>query len=163
MIEDVAHHLQTEALARPTHERDSFGRSAFNRFYYAAFLSVSRVLKALDPGWAGIPHKDIPALVRGQIRATLRRGEQKANRVGDRATASECGRAIALCHDLAELMTLGYAVRVAADYQEDVAVDFSDGVDFRLATVPVSTAKQWPRRATAYAESIQRAWSQISE
>lgn len=162
-MEDVGHHLQRETLTRPSDERDSFGRSAFNRFYYAAFLPVSRTLRSLRPEWAGIPHKDIPELLRGKILTALKKGQRQANRVGDRDTAAECARAITLCHELAGIMRTGYAVRVTADYQEDVAVDFSAGVDFRLATVSVSTAKQWPRRATAFAQTIQSVWKQIGE
>ena len=163
-MEDVAHHLQQEALVRLTAaQRDSFARSAFNRFYYAAFLSVSRTLRLLRPEWAGIPHKNIPDLIHGTILTALKKGQRQALRVGDQETAEACGRAISLCHDLADLMKTGYAVRVTADYEADVAVDFSSGIDFRLATVKVSTAKQWPRRATAYAQTIQSAWNQISD
>ena len=163
-MEDVAHHLQMEALVRPTAaQRDSFGRSAFNRYYYAAFLPVNRTLRSLRPEWAGIKHKDIPDLMRGKILTALKKGQQQANRVGDRETAAACARAISLCYELAELMKTGYAVRVTADYEADVAVDFSTGIDFRLATVAVSTAKQWPSRATAYAQTIHSAWKQIGD
>ena len=163
-MEDVAHHLHQEALRRPTEaQRDSFGRSAFNRFYYAAFLPVSKTLRSLRPEWAGIPHKEIPGLMRGKILTALKKGRQQAIRVGDRETAAACARAISLCHELADLMKTGYAVRVTADYEADVAVDFSSGNDFRLATVAVSTAKQWPSRATAYAQTIESAWKQIGD
>ena len=163
-MEDVAHHLQREALVRPTEsQRDSFGRSAFNRFYYAAFLPVSRTLRSLRPEWAGIPHKDIPDLMRGKVLTALKKGKHQANRVGDHETAAACARAMSLCHELADLMKTGYAVRVTADYETDVAVDFSSGIDFRLATVAVSTAKQWPSRATAFAQTIQSAWKQIGD
>lgn len=163
-MEEVAIHLQREATQRTDPlQRDQFGRSAFNRFYYATFIPISKALAALRPEWAGLPHKDVPEVIRGTIIKALKDGQKRANRLGDYETVANCARAISLCHELAGIMESGYAVRVAADYHAEVAVDFATGADFRLVTVPVSIARQWPGRAAAYSETIGNIWRQIGE
>ena len=163
-MEEVAYHLQNEATRRTDPlQRDRFGRSAFNRFYYATFIPISQALAALKPEWTELPHKDVPRVIRGSVIKTFKDGRIRASRLGDFDTAANCARAISLCHDLANIMESGYAVRVTADYHSEVSVDFAAGVDFRLATVPVSVARQWPSRAAAYSVVIRDTWRQIGE
>jgi len=163
-MEEVAIYLQREANQRTdSRQRDQFGRSAFNRLYYATFIPISHTLARLRPEWAGLPHKDVPEVIRGSIIKALKEGKTRANRLGDYDTVTSCSRAISLCYELADMMESGYAIRVTADYHSEVAVDFAAGADFRLATVPVSVARQWPGRATAYAETISNIWRQIGE
>lgn len=162
-MEEVASHLRQEALRRTdVRERDNFGRSAFNRYYYSTFTAVDSALGSLRSEWHGQPHKTIPDLLRGQVMKSLKAGSRLASQVGDQETVSACQKAIALCHQLAQLMELGYATRVTADYKADVQVDFRVGTDFSLASVPVSDAQQWPGRATACTDSIRNAWRQIT-
>ena len=104
-----------------------------------------------------------PTVLRESVIKGLKEGSKRANRVGDYDTVSVCSRAIDYCHQLADLMESGYAIRVTADYNSAVPVDFTSGTDFRLASVPVSAAKQWPGRAVAYVEAISNAWRQINE
>ena len=48
----VGHHLQQEAIRRTSDaEKDVFGRSSYNRYYYAAFLTARSLFVSLDPGW----------------------------------------------------------------------------------------------------------------
>ncbi len=163
-MEEVGNYLQREAIQRTDpHQRDLFGRSAFNRFYYATFIPLSNALAKMKPEWGGLPHKNVPTVLRESVIKGLKEGSKRANRVGDYDTVSVCSRAIDYCHQLADLMESGYAIRVTADYNSAVPVDFTLGTDFRLASVPVSAAKQWPGRAVAYVEAISNAWRQINE
>lgn len=163
-MEEVAIHLQQEATRRhdPRH-RDVFGRSAFNRYYYATFIPISRALASLKDEWNELPHGSVPEVIRGSVIRALKSGKQRANRLGDYATVTSCDRAIAFCHELADIMETGYAVRVTADYHSEVPVDFSSGVDFRLNTVSVSIARQWPSRAAACSEVLTQTWRQIDQ
>lgn len=49
-MEIVGLHLQREAVksGKPAEESDLFGRSAYNRYYYASFLCVRRLLIELE-------------------------------------------------------------------------------------------------------------------
>ena len=75
----VAHHLQTHALALsdPT-ERDLYGRSSYNRYYYAAFLSARQVLAGLRPEWGRIAHATYPELLTGEVVKVLKSGRMRA-------------------------------------------------------------------------------------
>lgn len=162
-MEDVAQHLQREAVTRADPaQRDVFARSAFNRFYYATFIPLSRSLAAMKVQWAELPHKDVPAVLRGAVIRELKQGRQRAQRLGDKETEAMCARAISYCHEVATILEAGYAVRVAADYKMEIRIDFSSGADFRLSNVPVSTARQWPARVLAYVDSISTAMRQLS-
>lgn len=161
-MEEVATYLQREAIHRTdSRQRDDFGRSAFNRFYYATFIPVGIALTSMRPEWSGLPHKDVPKVIRGSIMQSIKRGQKRAHRLGDAETARSCAQAISICHELAKIMELGYAVRVIADYHSDVHVDFTSGSDFRLFSVPVSVARQWPGCAIAYTQTIKHIWKQI--
>lgn len=163
-MEEVGNYLQREAIQRTDpHQRDQFGRSAFNRFYYATFIPLSVALSNMKPEWGRLPHNNVPGVLRESVIKGLKEGVKRANRVGDYDTVNVCSRAINYCHQLANLMESGYAIRVIADYNSAVPVDFTSGEDFRLASVPVSAAKQWPGKAAAYVEAISNAWRQINE
>ncbi|TDM06122.1 MAG: hypothetical protein C4K60_15855 [Ideonella sp. MAG2] len=163
-MEDVAQHLQQEAIKRTDPgQRDEFARSAFNRFYYATFIPLSRSLADMKDQWTELPHKDVPELLRGSLIRELKLGKKRAEKLGDNDTAGLCARAISNCHEVAAIMETGYAVRVAADYKSEVRIDFSSGADFKLSNVPVSIAKQWPKRVEAYVGSISAAMRQLSD
>ncbi|MFP3541518.1 hypothetical protein, partial [Pseudomonas sp. SIMBA_044] len=44
-----------------------YGRSAFNRYYYAAYLSVREMLQSGQPDYAGASHSDLPGLLEGAV------------------------------------------------------------------------------------------------
>ena len=81
-MEKVARHLLDEAMLRETSdEKDVFGRSVFNRYYYATFLNVKEGLSGLKKEWEGnLAHASIPEMLRGQIQSELKRGLAKAKR-----------------------------------------------------------------------------------
>ena len=62
-------------------EADAFGRSAFNRYYYAAFLLAREMFREMYKGPESINHADIPAHLKGRVlRAitTRARAQRKA-------------------------------------------------------------------------------------
>jgi hypothetical protein len=161
-MEIVARHLQNEAQSRSGGaERDEFGRSSFNRYYYATFLLVRSGLAKLRHEWSEIQHAAIPELLRGKVTEELKRGRSRAQRASDSELVTQCNRSIAAAAALAQIMDEGRMTRVTADYEPDVPVDFTTGSDFRLNTVPVSKARNWPSRAKPMLDSIASTWRQI--
>jgi len=158
----VARHLQDEATRRTDQdEKDTFGRSAFNRYYYATFLNVKNALGLFRQEWNSMPHGDVPGVLRGTVRKELNKGRIRAQKTTDQETISACNRAVAATDALAEIMEEGYATRVAADYRPDLRIDFSDKHDFELNTIHVNRASEWPDRARGLITTITTAWKQI--
>lgn len=162
-MEIVAQHLQREAFARQTpHERDLFGRSAFNRYYYATFLDVKVRLAKLRPEWGGrIAHRDVPEALRGAVVRELACGRRRAEKADDLEVVYLCQNAKHAARSLAQLMDESRETRVAADYALDIPVLFSTVSNFSLNTVNVQTAQSWPHKARGFMMVIESAWRQI--
>ncbi|MBF4281092.1 hypothetical protein EAY27_28865, partial [Vibrio anguillarum] len=47
---------------------DLLGRSAFNRYYYAAFLTTRETLGYMQSNWKGTAHAEIPNLLEKGLR-----------------------------------------------------------------------------------------------
>lgn len=162
-MEIVAQYLQQEALTRTdVTDRDYFGRSAFNRYYYATFLQVKAGLGSLRTEWATMAHAGIPEVLRGTVQRELKQGRYRAQRASDTEVVALCSRALAAVSALADLMERGYATRVAADYHPEIPVDFSSGPDFKLNTIAVVDARTWPSRARVLVGTITSAWKQVN-
>jgi hypothetical protein len=159
----VGQYLQQEALIQTmATDRDFFGRSAFNRYYYATFLQVKTGLGSLRTEWSTMAHADIPGVLRGTVQRELKQGRMRAQKTADKEVITLCSRALAAVADLADLMEKGYATRVTADYHPEISVDFSSGVDFKLNTIAVGAAKTWPSRAAVLVGAITSAWKQLN-
>ena len=159
----VARHLQEEATRRTdSYEKDTFGRSAFNRYYYATFLSVKNALGSFRAEWNMMPHHDVPGVLRGAVKTELDRARQRAQKLTDHETVTACCKAVAAADALAQIMEEGYATRVTADYRPELRVDFANQYDFVLNTVRVKRASEWPERARVLIATITSAWRQIN-
>jgi uncharacterized protein (UPF0332 family) len=151
--------LQAVKLKAKSIEADLFGRSAFNRYYYAVFYVARSMLSDFSPDWKSVPHASVPQLLVGQVRKDIQRFKQKANKLGDTESVSLCSHAIESLDQLSELLKKGYSVRVAADYDTTVSVEFEEGSNqFSLASTTVSTARNWVQRAVFLTSSVRRAW-----
>ncbi|WP_234731321.1 hypothetical protein [Acidocella facilis] len=159
-MQNVALFLQTKANSCPHDSRDFdlFGRSSFNRYYYAAYLEVRSLLGSLNESWATAQHSSIPKLLNGQIVEQIGRKRQRAAKLGDTAALQICSRAKQSAHDLAALMETAYATRVTADYHPEVIVEAETRGRFRLNLVSVTIAHDWPVKARENGERIKRAW-----
>lgn len=150
----VARYLKDHALTIPgTLDADLFGRSAFNRYYYATYLAVKRKLK---PRLPALPreHAVIPDYLRGLATGQIAQVKRAARRVGDHQLMQRCTYAKLAANELAELLVTGYGIRVIADYDPEVPVDFLGTGCFALNHVSVAEAEAWPRKADAYISSI---------
>ena len=161
-MEVVANHLFQEVLKRTDQaEKNLFGRSAFNRCYYATFLNVHAGLKQLDPKWSELSHKAIPDLLKGSIRKELAKGRDNASKVSDVAVVQLCARAVSAAYDLSDLMKIGYATRVVADYYPEIQISIPAGQECSLNSVGAKDAKSWSIKSAGYVSTIVAAWNQI--
>lgn len=145
-MELVAKHLESEALSRKSPEEiDVFGRTAFNRYYYATFWIVRNAVAKIDPKWSEPTHSDLPNLLEGAFLKLFRKEIKKAGVLGVKVeilTARSNGSA----GGLASLMRHAYALRVQADYKFDAGVT-KEGAVLVLKETKTSEAANWPRKA----------------
>lgn len=159
-MERVALLLQITAIKRRASaaELDLFGRSAYNRYYYAMFLLVREMLTRMNPVWSDNAHAAIPELLVGTVIAKLKQASKRARRIGDNESVDLCSQGVAAAISLADLMKVGYASRVVADYNPEIPIVLSSGDRFTLNTVSINDAHDWPDRARRFTRIILRVW-----
>ena len=163
-VQKVAHHLQVKAVAlEDPVERDLFGRSSYNRYYYATFLSVRAVLAEMRSEWGEMAHASLPEVLTAKVCNTLGKGRKKADKMGDMELVRQCNRAIKAAKELALLMRTSSATRVVADYHPEILISFVHGERFTLNEVGITEAHQWPEKAKAWLVDIQGAWNQLDD
>jgi uncharacterized protein (UPF0332 family) len=157
-MERVALELQRTAIKRrdQVDDFDKFGRSAFNRYYYAVFLTVRDLILEFNPRWAG-SHSSVPDMLRGSVRAEIAKFRSAANKRGNSDQSEAANKAIAAIHSLATLMEEANRLRVTADYNPTIKVEDQGGERFALVSTNITDAHQWPAKAKLYVELIQRA------
>lgn len=163
-MEQVGKALEAQAikLRADAMQADLFGRSAFNRYYYAVFYVAREMLGEFSPNWQSVPHKSVPQLLTGKVREEIQKAKRRASRLGDGESVSLCSHALQSLEQLSDLLTRGYSVRVTADYDPTIAVQFN-GKEFSLASMPVATARNWAQRASFLTSSVRRAWKLAHE
>ena len=153
----VGDQLATWALAQTEDDKkDLFGRSAFNRYYYAAFLSVRQMLGELEPKWQRTAHRNIPDLLKRTLKRKLKSAIDKGilprgegMQVIEKHSKSISG--------LADLLKQAYKVRISADYEPEERIQQTNKV-ISLSDHTLTSAEKWPGRADSYCKAIRRAW-----
>ena len=153
----VGDHLAGEAANRgDATEFDLFSRSAFNRYYYSAFLSVRRVLKLLDPVWATPSHQSMPEVLRGEVLNRLKRQVRNAQKTGQISQTKgdqlfhAAGTAAV---ELSNLLKSARETRRLADYEPEIRV-VRDGSATKLGEWSLEAARNWERRVEAQSNTI---------
>jgi len=147
-MHQVAEHLSLQARALTGDDADAFGRSAFNRYYYATYLSVRELLASLDSSWETQPHSAIPNLLETTVMRLVRDQAKRMSKSGllteakQHSLAKQAGRASS---DIASVLRVAYGVRVVADYRPDQRVGFQHA-EFRLAEHSQTEARKWKMR-----------------
>lgn len=157
MLEIVGNHLVNQALKETTATRiDAYGRSAFNRYYYSAFLVSRKMIFQIDRSRTKLDHDKIPGILRGPI---INKIKNDVKRLKGKDPHGHKYRSVLLSSvrrsagQLADLMAEAYAVRCIADYNpEEIA--YIDGSSLRLSNCSVSRAQHWSSNAELYARSI---------
>lgn len=155
-----------ERLALANNEElnsDLLGRSAFNRFYYSAFLITREMLGKMEGSWKYTMHAEIPNLLRTSIRKKTKRvlERQVAKGLMDRGKSSRLLTEVtAVGSELAELLESAYDARVIADYQPEIQT-VRDGNIIKLKTYKLTTAREWPSRASLLCGKLLKIWGDI--
>ena len=140
--------------------RDLFGRSAYNRFYYAAFLVTREMLGELNPGWKHTPHAEIPVLLGSAIKKPVKSALKKSvrNRVVSKAEERKLLNKLTVSSsELANLLKEAYEIRVIADYKPETRLYVERNI-ISLDGCKLNTATGWSSRASAYCKTIRRVW-----
>ncbi len=162
-MKEVADKLRDWTTSREVRDPELFCRSAFNRYYYSAFLITREMLGALNPTWKGTAHGNIPELlkngvvrqVRNQVRSNERSGiinSAEASRYRERCNSATS--------DLAEMLNRAYSIRVLADYDPEEEITVTHG-EYELDSYTLSAARRWPDRASTYCGKILSVWRDL--
>lgn len=153
-LEDWAHSQSDER------NKDLFARSAFNRYYYAAFLITRDMLGEFKSEWKHTPHKGIPGLLEDALKKPVLDQLKKAVRNG----IINIGEMSKLRQDLqnatselANLLREAYDARIIADYEPEVAIEIKGRV-FSLKSYSLNAASGWANRASGHCKTIRRIW-----
>lgn len=158
-MEVVGQHLEAQAvgrLANPT-EFDLFGRSAFNRYYYATFLLAREMMRTFDPKWRGT-HKDFPRALTEATGKVIKTAKRRAQKVGDKSLEDKCSVGVHHLHELASLLRSAYAARTIADYEPEELMRRDEDGRISLGLIQMSAAKHWPIQARHHIGQIEEAW-----
>jgi hypothetical protein len=145
---DVAEHLSDRARKESGARADAFGRSAFNRYYYASFLSVRELLAEIEPSWSATPHANFPELLQDAVVKQVRREakkQEKAGAISPSSASSLITKAASATSEIASVLRVANQARVAADYKPEIAVVF-DGTGFELGGQTDAAARGWKAR-----------------
>lgn len=123
---------------------DAFGRSAFNRYYYATYLAVRDLLIKFDSSW-DVSHADAPTLVENTLPTLVRREAKRLQKSSVLTHADEqriCSGVASAGAAIAEVLRVAYKVRVISDYRPEEQVAF-DKSTFHLDDHSEGEARAW--------------------
>lgn len=162
-LNKVANFLKDQAIKNAdADERDSFGRSAYNRFYYCSYLEVRGFLSEIEKGWGDANHSAIPDILHANFEKKFKTEIGKAKRNDDKKLVSILSDGLGAIKLLKLLLQDGYASRVVADYKPEIKVIFYSN-NFSLNSVDVDMAKQWPIKTQTLVGVIKNAWRHVND
>ena len=137
---------------------DLFSRSAFNRYYYSAYLTVLTALERIGCAPKKPTHTNVRDTLTGKVRKKLRR-ELRRGRVRGADKDLIHGVSTNGVDELKRLLLDAYMVRCEADYNPKQKVDRIEGTDIaKLAGCTILTASHWQQSADSYTDIIEHAY-----
>ena len=122
----------------------AYGRTSFNRYYYACYLSARDLVKQLLPG-TKFQHGAAPELIEKNVVQLIKKNSQKQQKNG-LINIGEYSRIIKTTHqsaaEIARILKVGYMIRGIADYEPEVIVVFKNDT-FSLEKHTESEASSW--------------------
>jgi len=119
----VANHLRDHACGLEEEpEIDLFGRSAFNRFYYACYWEIRTNLPDMVKDWTKMGHKSLPECLKASVLTDTTNTLEKLRRskvISDADFGRLYPRITRSIAEIARLLEQGYSVRCTADYNPD--------------------------------------------
>lgn len=135
-------------------DMDAFGRSAFNRYYYSAYLTARELLGHFDPEWRTQGHSNVPGLLKDSVKEVFLKAARKARRTMPGIQVDKSlNQAINGLGELANILTEGYAIRVLADYTPETKAVRESG-KITLGPASLSSAAFWPKRSKVLASIV---------
>lgn len=150
-MHSVGEHLAKVAKAGVGAAADAFGRSALNRYYYAAYLEVRDLLGSLNSDWAGQGHSTIPDLLEGSVLKKFRAAAKEQRHAGvlSQVDVERINRRAAnAASSIAATLRTAYSVRVVSDYQPEHEINFAKGT-FTLLSSSEGDARAWMNNVTS--------------
>ncbi len=143
---------------------DLLGRSAFNRYYYAAFLKTRETLGLMQESWRGTAHANIPQLLEEGLKGPAQHALNRMVRAklidqGDKARILRDLNITA--NGLAQLLREAYDARLIADYQPEIKTERENDL-IKLKSYKLTTAKEWPSRANQLCARLLKIWKEFS-
>ncbi|MBI0360664.1 hypothetical protein [Burkholderia oklahomensis] len=165
-MERVANSLAQQAIdAQDKGDANLYGRSAFNRYYYAVYLSVREMLQSGQPEYAGASHSDLPGLLEGAVLKRIKSEVQRQVKL-QLLTHGEGEGMIHVATDaltsLADILRDGYRMRVIADYKPAVLA-IVENKRVRLEDKNSDAARNWNKRARHAIGSIVSIWRKLGQ
>ena len=161
-MQEVARYLQVYARSYDGVERDAFARSAYNRYYYGCFLLLRDLVHELETDWIKTPHKQYPDLLNGKITKRLKLERKKAHKSGDRELYSMIESSLYAVPRMANIIKQAYSLRLIADYQPDVPVNFSTADRFSLNDIEITQAHRWREQLFPLIADLRSTWKQFN-
>jgi len=150
------------SLERDHFKKDLFGRSAFNRYYYAAFLVTREMLGELNPSWKRTAHREIPNLLLTGVRKPVVR-KLKESVKKDLMTLGESSalqtKLTKATTELSNLLLQAYDVRSVADYEPEQQITLNNNI-IALSSCKLTLANTWADKASAYCKGIRKVWKE---
>ncbi|MEQ1853960.1 MAG: hypothetical protein ABMA01_20505 [Chthoniobacteraceae bacterium] len=144
-------------------EFDLFSRSAFNRYYYSAFLTVRSVLKRLDPAWAAPSHQAVPEVLKGEVLKRLKRhirNAQKSGQISETKGNQIYHTAGTAASELSNLLTSAREIRRLADYEPETRVA-KQSVNILLGKCTLAAASNWEQRVQIQSKTILKIYADL--
>ena len=142
---------------------DHFGRTAFNRHYYAIYLETRTLLRLLNPDWTRTPHKSIPELLQAKVTKQAKqhlKAAQKSGAIPYGEAERQKNKLSSSASNLASLLEEAYRIRVTADYDPDLRIERSNGT-FSLNNCSIARAEHWHNEASSYCGAIRAIWRDL--
>ncbi|ACS87182.1 hypothetical protein [Musicola paradisiaca] len=128
----------------------AFGRTAYNRYYYACYLDIRMFVAEINSKWGSLNHSEVPDFLIGAVNNRISQELTKCER-GGMITKGELLSKKSLVHtslnNMASVMSKAYTIRCTVDYEPDVNIEF-DKNTFLIDQVPVASAKDWLKTIT---------------
>lgn len=147
--------LSDEAKKRKGDLADAFGRSAFNRYYYAAYLEVRSLLLTFNSRWR-INHDEAPNYLRKNLQKIFREeiNRQQKRQVITHAEGMKISSAVLKSASIiAQDLEVAYKVRAISDYEPEELVTF-DQTTFHLDSHSEVEAKGWLKNVQIHKSRI---------
>ncbi|MFA8391367.1 hypothetical protein ACEPUD_14790 [Burkholderia ubonensis] len=163
-MERVANSLAQQAIdAHDKGDANLYGRSAFNRYYYAVYLSVREMLRSGQPEYAAATHNDLPGLLEGAVLKRIKLEIQRQIKLKLLAHGEGEGMVHAATDaltTLADILRDGYRMRVIADYKPAIIATV-ENKRVMLEDKNSDAARNWNKRARHAIGSVVSIWRKL--